>query len=108
MDVVMETRSTVLDSAREVTRSLRRLDYYPTAFETESAPLAEVGCEGGVDINFYSNSFLGIADHPKIKEAMKRALDRYGTGVASARLVAAPYVHRQLEERIDGEHTGQQ
>ena len=33
---------------------------------------------------FGSNSYLGLTNHPKIKEAAKKAIDKYGTGCAGS------------------------
>jgi 7-keto-8-aminopelargonate synthetase-like enzyme len=34
-------------------------------------------------INFSSNDYLGLTNHPKVKEAAKRAVDRYACGLSS-------------------------
>ncbi|HPQ62607.1 MAG TPA: pyridoxal phosphate-dependent aminotransferase family protein [Bacteroidales bacterium] len=55
---------------------------------------------------FGSNSYLGLTNHPRIKEAAKRAIDKYGTGCAGSRFLNGTLdIHVQLEERI-AEMTG--
>ena len=38
---------------------------------------------------FGSNSYLGLTNHPKVKEAAKAAIDKYGTGCAGSRFSTA-------------------
>lgn len=48
-----------------------------------------------------SNNYLGLADHPTLKEASIRAVERYGTGSGAARLVSGNMeLHEALEARI--------
>jgi glycine C-acetyltransferase len=52
-------------------------------------------------INLCANNYLGFANHPAVREAAHRALDRYGYGVASVRFICGTQtVHRELEERL--------
>ncbi len=48
-----------------------------------------------------SNNYLGLADHPVLKEAAIRAVERYGTGSGASRLVSGNMeLHEELEARI--------
>src|SRR6266536_506302 len=48
-----------------------------------------------------SNNYLGLADHPLLKEASIRAVTRYGTGSGASRLVSGTMeLHESLEKRI--------
>lgn len=50
-----------------------------------------------------SNNYLGLANHPKVKEAAHRALDEWGYGMASVRfLCGTEPIHFELERRIAG------
>jgi len=52
-------------------------------------------------INFASYNYLGFNGHPRISEAAKTAIDRYGTSVSASRLVAGERpIHRALERRL--------
>jgi glycine C-acetyltransferase len=51
-------------------------------------------------VNFSSNDYLGLTDHPKAKEAAKRAVDEYGCGLSSSRPQATTVAHVELEERL--------
>ena len=39
-------------------------------------------------LNFCSNNYLGIADHPRLKAAAQQAIDKYGVGPAAVRSIA--------------------
>jgi glycine C-acetyltransferase len=48
-----------------------------------------------------SNNYLGLADHPNLKEAAIRAVEKYGVGSGASRLVSGTMeLHLSLEERI--------
>ena len=52
-------------------------------------------------VNLCANNYLGLANHPAIREAAHRALDRFGYGMASVRFICGTQtVHKQLEERL--------
>jgi glycine C-acetyltransferase len=58
---------------------------------------------GGKVVNFCANNYLGLAGDPAIGEAAKRAIDRYGYGMASVRFICGTQEeHKQLESRIAG------
>jgi glycine C-acetyltransferase len=48
-----------------------------------------------------SNNYLGFANHPRVREAQKKAIDRWGAGMASVRFICGTEeLHRQLEAEI--------
>jgi glycine C-acetyltransferase/8-amino-7-oxononanoate synthase len=48
-----------------------------------------------------SNNYLGLADHPQVREAAAEAAMRYGVGTGASRLVSGNMtLHRRLEERL--------
>jgi glycine C-acetyltransferase/8-amino-7-oxononanoate synthase len=48
-----------------------------------------------------SNNYLGLADHPKVREAAADAAMRWGVGSGASRLVSGTMtIHRRLEERL--------
>ncbi len=48
-----------------------------------------------------SNNYLGLADHPTLKEAAIQAVERYGTGSGASRLVSGNMeLHEALEARV--------
>ena len=52
-------------------------------------------------VSFASNDYLGLTQHPTVRAAARTAVDAYGTGSGSARLIVGSRpVHSRLEERI--------
>jgi len=57
--------------------------------------------DGQKVINFCANNYLGLADHPAIIKAAKKALDTHGFGMASVRFICGTQdLHKQLEQKI--------
>ncbi|TWP52878.1 glycine C-acetyltransferase [Lentzea tibetensis] len=52
-------------------------------------------------LNFCANNYLGLADHPRLIEAAKSALDRWGFGMASVRFICGTQEpHKELEAKL--------
>ncbi|MBE0677519.1 MAG: pyridoxal phosphate-dependent aminotransferase family protein [Bacteroidales bacterium] len=74
---------------------------YPYFRTIESDQDTVVTIKGRRVMMFGSNSYLGLTNHPKIKEAAKRAIDKYGTGCAGSRFLNGTLdIHIELEERL--------
>ncbi|MCX6329819.1 MAG: pyridoxal phosphate-dependent aminotransferase family protein [Bacteroidia bacterium] len=74
---------------------------YPYFREIESDQDTVVKIKGKDVLMFGSNSYLGLTNHPKIKEAAKKAVDKYGTGCAGSRFLNGTLdIHIELEERL--------
>ncbi|HQW81201.1 MAG TPA: aminotransferase class I/II-fold pyridoxal phosphate-dependent enzyme, partial [Pseudomonadota bacterium] len=57
--------------------------------------------DGRKVLNFCANNYLGLADHPNLIAAAKRALDSHGFGMASVRFICGTQdLHKQLEATI--------
>ena len=68
---------------------------------TESAQGSRIRMAGKTLLNFCSNDYLGLANHPDVKQAMKQALEYYGTGSGSAHLINGhSRAHHALEEEL--------
>jgi glycine C-acetyltransferase len=66
---------------------------------------AEISVNGGDRtnevLNFCANNYLGLADHPDVIAAAKRALNEWGFGMASVRFICGTQViHKRLERRL--------
>ena len=73
-------------------RKLRRVD------GEQGATLSVNGREV---LSLCSNNYLGLANHPALREAAKQAIDRYGCGSAASRLISGNMtLHEELEEKI--------
>lgn len=52
-------------------------------------------------VNLSSNNYLGLADHPRLKEAAKKAIDKYGIGAGSVRtIVGNQDILEELEREL--------
>jgi len=67
-----------------------------------SSPQGGVITVGGREvINLCANNYLGLADHPALEEAARKALEPKGYGMASVRCICGTQdIHRQLEQRL--------
>src|SRR6516162_1509083 len=73
-------------------RELRRVD-------SAQGPRIEIG--GKSLLNFSSNDYLGLANHPALKEASTKAVEKFGAGTGASRLICgslAPF--HELEDAI--------
>ena len=62
---------------------------------------ATVLLEGKPVLLLCSNNYLGLADHPRVREAAAEAAMRWGVGAGASRLVSGTMtIHRRLEERL--------
>jgi len=67
--------------------------------ESPQGPWLQV--DGQKVLNFSSNNYLGLANHPRLVKAAKSALDQYGVGPAAVRTIAGTMkIHLQLESRL--------
>jgi len=74
---------------------------YPYFRTISSAQDTEVIIGGKKVLMLGSNSYLGLTNHPKIKEAAKAAVDKYGTGCAGSRFLNGTLdIHLELEQAL--------
>jgi glycine C-acetyltransferase len=75
------------------------LDWRLRVLEGPSAPWCEI--DGKRVLMFCSNNYLGLSNHPKMKEAARRAIDTHGVGSGSVRPIAGTMdLHMELERRL--------
>jgi len=68
-------------------QKVERMGLYPFFRMIESDQDTVVTMNGKKVLMFGSNSYLGLTTHPKIKEAGKKAIDKYGSGCAGSRFL---------------------
>ena len=104
----MDFHSVDNNSTRRIAALKQRVDYikehdyyfYNQAVE-EMLPDAKVRVNGRVMGMYASYSYLGLVGHPRINEAAKRAVDKFGTGTNGVRTLAGTLtIHNELEETI--------
>ncbi len=67
----------------------------------EGAQDAAIILEGQEVLLFSSNNYLGLANHPALKQAAQEAIAQYGCGSGASRLISGSMaVHHELEQRL--------
>ena len=80
-------------------RDAQAKEIYPYFRAFESGGL-HTTIDGKPLVNFSSNDYLGLTNHPKVKEAAKAAVDQFACGLSSSRVQATATMHVELEERL--------
>ncbi|NCO67036.1 MAG: 8-amino-7-oxononanoate synthase [Nitrospirae bacterium CG_4_10_14_0_8_um_filter_41_23] len=84
-------------------KSLISHGLYPYFRVIESAQDPEIIMNGRKMIMVGSNNYLGLTNHPKVKEAAIEAIKKYGTGCAGSRFLNGTLdIHVKLEEKLAG------
>lgn len=87
--------------AYDIPQKIQSLGLYPYFRTIESEQDTVVQINGKKVLMFGSNSYLGLTTHPKLKEASKAAIDRYGSGCAGSRFLNGTLdLHLELEEKL--------
>jgi glycine C-acetyltransferase len=90
-----------LDHLREELESLDREGLLLRPRTLEGPQGARARYDGRDVINLASNDYLGLANHPRLKEAAARAAQELGAGTGAVRTIAGQMtVHGMLEERL--------
>jgi len=90
-----------IDQLSEEMARLRQAGTYKEELVLESPQGPRVRVGGREVLMLTSNNYLGFANHPRIREAQKRAVDRWGAGLASVRFICGTQaLHKELEAEI--------
>lgn len=93
----LQARITSFSAAKEA----RQKGIYPYFRPIESAQDTEVIINGKKVLMFGSNSYLGLTNHPYIKESAQKAIRKYGSGCAGSRFLNGTLdLHLELENKI--------
>jgi 8-amino-7-oxononanoate synthase len=88
-------------AAYDTPQKVAEMGLYPffRTIESEQDTVVKIG---GKDVlMFGSNSYLGLTTHPKLKEASKSAIDKYGSGCAGSRFLNGTLdLHLELESKL--------
>jgi glycine C-acetyltransferase len=67
----------------------------------ESSSDAKITVNGREMLMFGSNNYLGMTTHPRVKEAAAKAIEKFGVGAGSVRLLGGTFgIHEELEARL--------
>ncbi len=93
----------LFQKCRDFTRAdeVKQAGFYPyfRAIEENEGPVVQI--EGRKVIMAGSNNYLGLTAHPKVKEAARKAVEKYGTGCSGSRYLTGTLdLHNELEARL--------
>lgn len=90
-----------LQFVRDDIERLKEQGLYITIRTIESPQEARTVVDGKQVLNFCSNNYLGLANHPHMKQTAKKAIDQFGVGPAAVRSIAGTMsIHLELERRL--------
>jgi 8-amino-7-oxononanoate synthase len=85
----------------DIPQQLMAAGIYPYFRAIKSGQDSEVTINGKRVLMFGSNSYLGLSNHPKIKEAAIKAIEKYGTSCSGSRFLNGTLdIHLELEEKL--------
>jgi glycine C-acetyltransferase len=91
----------LIDHLAAEVEKLRAAGTFKEELVLESPQDARVKVRGREVVMLTSNNYLGFANHPRIREAQKKAIDRWGAGMASVRFICGTEaLHKELEAEI--------
>ena len=86
---------------RDDLAQLRENNLFINIRTIESPAGAWMTVDGRRVLNFCTNNYLGLANHPRLKEAARAAVERWGAGPAAVRTIAGTEsLHLELERRL--------
>lgn len=95
------TNANKLDWIAEEIANLKEAGLYNNIRTLSSPQGAWLVVDGKKVLNFCSNNYLGLANHPRLNKAAKHAVDEMGVGPGAVRTIAGTMkLHTQLEERL--------
>jgi 8-amino-7-oxononanoate synthase len=84
-----------------VAKDLREMGIYPYFREISATTGNMVTIDGNELLMMGSNSYLGLTDHPEVKQAAVAAIEKYGTSCSGSRFLNGSLdIHRALEEEL--------
>ena len=89
------------DWIRKEIKEIKSSGFYNKIRRLSSPQGAWLVVDGRKVLNFCSNNYLGLANHPRMIRAAKEAMDQYGVGPAAVRTIAGTMdIHLELERRV--------
>ncbi|MDX1686735.1 MAG: glycine C-acetyltransferase [Candidatus Promineifilaceae bacterium] len=86
---------------REELEQLKEAGLYTNIRTIESPMDAWVQIDGRKLLNFCANNYLGLANHPRLRQAAREAVEEYGVGPGAVRTIAGTMsLHDRLETRL--------
>ncbi|NRA44975.1 MAG: glycine C-acetyltransferase [Oligoflexales bacterium] len=94
-------REAFLESLASQTEELKSEGLFKDERVIISPQQAKIETGGKSVLNLCANNYLGLCNHPEVKEAAKEAIDHYGFGMSSVRFICGTLdIHKNLETRL--------
>ncbi|MBE2200819.1 MAG: glycine C-acetyltransferase [Anaerolinea sp.] len=99
--MMIEIRENKIAWINEEIANLKEAGLFNVIRTIDSPMDAWVTIDGRRLLNFCANNYLGLANHPDLRQAAKQAIDEYGVGPGAVRTIAGTMsLHVELEERL--------
>lgn len=96
---IMDT--TFLERLQKELADIQASGLYKRERIIESPQDAVIRVNGREVINFCANNYLGLSNHPRVKEAAKKTIDERGYGLSSVRFICGTQdIHKELERKL--------
>lgn len=90
-----------MDYLKKKVDELKEAGLYKEVVSLDGPSEAESIVNGKKVINLSSNNYLGFSNHPRLKDAAKKAIDEYGAGAGAVRpIIGNMRIHDELEELL--------
>jgi glycine C-acetyltransferase/8-amino-7-oxononanoate synthase len=91
----------MLEFINEELKQLKGTGLYRELRTIEKTDGRTITIDGKSYLNFCSNNYLGLANHPRIIEAAQKATAEYGAGAGASRLISGnTIIHEKLEKKL--------
>ena len=97
----MESFENITDFIDHELRSQNKAGLLRSLFSLEGSQRGVIKTNGKTLVDFSSNDYLGLADHPALIEGAKKAIEKWGAGARASRLMSGDLeIHHRLESAI--------
>ena len=93
--------NSIIDKLKKELKGIHENGLYKNERILLSQQKSEIQVNKNKVLNFCSNNYLGLSNHPDLLNYAKQALDRYGFGLSSVRFICGTQnIHKELEQEI--------
>ncbi|SVC23238.1 uncharacterized protein METZ01_LOCUS276092, partial [marine metagenome] len=93
--------NTIQTRLQEELNNIKAAGLYKQERIIQSQQSAEINVNNKMVLNFCSNNYLGLANHPQLIEAARRGMKKWGFGLSSVRFICGTQdIHKSLEGKI--------
>ena len=93
--------NSIIDKLKKELKGIHENGLYKNERILLSQQKSEIQVNKNKVLNFCSNNYLGLSNHPDLLNYAKQALDQYGFGLSSVRFICGTQnIHKELEQEI--------